>query len=362
MENQTNNNEIIQDTEVVEQVETVEVIETTEQPQFTPEENVVVEEIGTTPTDAEVQTNKKKKKTLIIAIIIGALVLLLGGVGTGVYAFMNTPEMKISNAMTKIQKSKKIDGTMKLQGSATLPTVLKAETVEMKIDGTYSASRGDDKDPYLKLDAKTNVSGSKQLQQTIDAMHINGNYGLTLTKDMVFNWNGLGQKGSIPLTEEQKQSVKKLIEANGDSLTEEQKAAQELYAFVLKGYTPVLENEGNKTFVKITKAELEKLIQTAEKNIASNSEKFEELYKKANKATKDTEMKSIVKSAKDGTIVKQVKPVLDVIDTFNVKVAYEDLGNSVKQTIDMDMVLKQSQGGVTINAKFNFQFATTYHM
>lgn len=361
MENQTNNNETLQEAEVVENVETTEPAQTAEVP-TQPEMTKGAETIETTPDDKMIQVSRKKKKTMVITLLVGALVLLLGGVGAGVYAFMNAPEMKMVNAITKIQKAKSADGTMKIQGSATIPTFLKAETVDVKIDGTYSVSRNANNGSYFKIDAQTNISGTEQFKEMIDAMQINGNYSASLTKDMIFNWSGIGQKDSISLSEEQKQTVKKLLETDGSTLTEEQKAIQELYVFALKGYTPVLENEGNKTVMKVTKAELEKIVQTVEKNIASESEKFGELYKKANKAAKEVEIKTIVKNAKDGVFSKQFQQALNMIETFQLNVAYEDLGNQVKQTFNMDMTMKQTQSGMTISTEFNFQFDTTYSL
>lgn len=351
------------------EVNTVEQQVAADHPQFTaPTQNAVTEAVvpphngtegGPSPMFPQ---NKKSKKPLIIGLLIGAVVLLLGSVGIGAYAFMNTPEAKIANATSKMQKMKKADGTLKLDGSMTVPYGYKSETIKMKVDGTFDFSRMKDTANYFSAKMNADISGSKDVQKMIDSANINGEYSVALTKDMIIEWAGMKQKGSYQIPKDQQKTIKEIIENGSTESEEKQKATQELSSFLIKGYKPILTNDGNKVVVKIDKAELEKLVSTVEKNITSDSSTFEKLYKAVYKDVKDREVKQLVENAKNGNMKSGADQVLKALESFEMKIALEDLGNQVKQTVSMKMVVSQKQAGTTVKMDMNVELDTTYSL
>lgn len=305
----------------------------------------------------------KKKKTIIIAAIIGALVVLFGGAGVGVYAFMNSPQMKAVSVFDKVQKAKKSEGDMKITGEISMPAGFgKTETVDVKIDGTYGVSRQAEDKKHFTLDATADFSGSRQVQEVIDTLNVNGAYRLSLTEDMLLEWSGLGQSGTYELTQEQQKPIKDYIESKTSEKTEAEKANQELMMFALKGYTPTLTNEGNKVVVTIVKTDLEKIADTIEKNIKADPAKFKELYQKTNKDIDESSIDAMIEAVKNGEFKSQVETALKALEDFEVKTTFEDLGSSVKQTVDVKMLIVQEQSGKKIRVKSNMNGTTTYYM
>lgn len=364
MENQTNNNELEQKTEGVETLHAESKVEEV-QPEMEVKtvqqaEPIFVENVGEAPQVQ--QAVKKSKKPLIIGLIIGALVLLCGSIGVGVYAFMNSPEMKMVNAANKIQMMKKAEGTIKVNGSIEIPSFLKTETVEMKMDGTYLISREAGAKEYMNFKGETNFSGSKEFQDMIDMLKLNGTYSAVLTKEMKLAWSGMGQKGTLPLTKDQQKTVQQFLSNEQKEATEDEKAMQEVSAFVIKGYKPVLESSGNKVTVKFDKNELSKVLTISEKNIANDSATFETLYKKAYKNTTDKQVQSIVENAKKGEITRQVEKTMEMFETFQMKMTLDDLGKQVNQNTTIDMTLSPKQAGFTAKVKMNMEIDTTYSL
>lgn len=321
-----------------------------------------MENLNETNVSFSNDTPKKNKKKLIIAAIIAAVVILLGGVGSGVYAFMNSPQVKFMNANEKIQHAKKADGTLKLTGKISVPTILTSENVDLDVDGTYTMSKQAENDTHFQLKAKTDVKGTEHFQRVLDTMKLSGDYSVKLTKAMIVEWTTVTQQGTHELSESQAREVKKFLESDGNGQSEEQKDTQALYRFLFKGQSIPMSVDGNKATITLNKSDVEKLITGCEKNIATDTTQFEQLYKKAFKDATTSDIQLLIEKAQAGAFTKQAKVFLDAIEKLQILIVSEDLGNQVKQTSDIDVKFKQEQSGITINGKVNMKLDTTYYM
>lgn len=299
-----------------------------------------------------------RKKRNRAKLIIATLIILFGGIAVGVYTFMNTPQMKAASIIDKVRKFKTAEGDFQINGIINIPSFVQAETINVKVDGKATITRSKDIEKYVEIIALPQLSGDQQIQSVLEKEQINSEQIFVLTHDFIFLWQGGKRNQTYKLTEKQIKPIKSFFENGENSQTDEQKAIQELQKFLLKGYTPPITNEGNKTVINIDRVEIDKMIENVSKNIATDSNYFEELVKKTTVQLSEIDVSALVKEAKDKTLLKHFKAIAG-LEQLQCKMIFEELGNEIKQSTEINITLKQ-QTKVTLNVKLKIKNEMNY--
>lgn len=306
----------------------------------------------------EKRTQQKRRKKVLL--LISTLTLFCGGIAIGVYTLMNSPQMKTLAILEKVQKFKKAEGTFSADGTVMRPSFLQAITADAKLHGTYTMLRNHDQNHYAKMDANVHFSGNTDTQKIIEDADVNGDYSIVLTKTFELQWQGKNKRGSHLIAANEQKILADFFDHVDNPETEEQKALKELQAFLVKGYIPDVTSEGNKTIITIDKAKLDNFIENAGKNIAANSAKFEDLVKKTKIQIQNSDIESVIKNAQTKTLQKQFKAFTG-LEKFQCKISYEDLGQTIKQSIELKTTIKH-QRDMAIDVKINLRLDVLFHL
>lgn len=345
-----------------------ETVQGMEQPQFTaqpplPEMQFTTPESqgGMTPPSGDVaqkQKMPKKKKVIMISVLAAALVLLLGGIGYGVYAFMNSTQANAVSYLEKISKAKEVSSKFKITSDLEMDSSEKI-TANLSVDGNFIFKRKIEKGNYFDLSGKIAIkTNNPQLKAMTDKFNKTGKFGAYLTKDLKFNWSGFGQTGSQAVTGEEKTQLEKLISGETDS--QEQKDAQALRAFLLNGYQPPMTKDGNKVIFTFNKEELKKIAEKIQNNVKADTKKFEELMKKATKV-KSEDLEKTIDYLKEGKLVKTLEnDVFPKVENLDMKITYEEKDNKIEESTKINVNVKDDSSATKVSVKVSTELTTTY--
>lgn len=301
-----------------------------------------------------------RKKRNRAKLVIAALIILFGGIAIGVYNFMNSPQMKTFAILDKIQKFKKAEGTFAAEGTVMRPSFLQSITADTKLRGNYAIFRNNEQNYYAKMDMNVYFSGDKDAQKIIENANVNGDYSLVLTKAFELQWQGNNKRETQQIVTNEQKKIGPFFNPANNTETEEQNALKELQAFLFKGYVPDVTSEGDKTVITIDKAKLDDFIENAGKNIVADSNKFEKLVKKTKLQIQDNDIDAVIKNARAKTLPKQLKTFTG-IEKIQCQVRYEDFGQTIKQSIELNATVKQ-QRDMVLDIKIKLQVDLLYYL